>query len=148
MQNSLPEDLKVVAEEIIRRINEAEETEEKGDQIKATIEYGSFCEYYKYLRERYNLSNSEIIKRGDIERSYYYQIIKGNRNPSRDKIIRICLGARLDPEEACMLLLASDYSTLYDFRVRDIVLRTALIYQLDVLGTNMLLDEFNVEPLK
>lgn len=147
MKHSLPEDYRAIADEIRKHIVTIQDKTDDVD--KAVVDkYGSFCEYYAFLRVIHDLNNSEIIKRGDIERSYYYQIMKGNRNPSRDKVLRICIGAKLDQKEASHLLLASDYSPLYEFRIRDLIIMTALTKQLDVVETNMLLDEFGVETLK
>lgn len=148
MERSLSENFKAVADELKIKISMIKNSSMKESHKYAVNKYGSFSEYYCFLRNSYNLNNSDIIKRGDIERSYYYQIVKGNRKPSRDKVIRVCLGANLDPDEASLLLMASDYSPLYDFRIRDLIIKTALIKKFDVVGTNMLLDEFDVEPLK
>ena len=71
----------------------------------------------------------------------------GERTPSRDKVIALCLAMGLTPEEAHSLLCHTGFSDIYPKNRRDSVLIFALERKLTVLETNELLYELGEELL-
>ena len=113
------------------------------DQILkgTTEENDSFFSYFCSLDQVKTKTNAEIIRNSDIEKSYYYQIMKGNRVPSRNKVLRLCIGAGLSAEETSHALILNENAPLYLKRKRDKILSYALEKGLTVTETNILLDE-------
>lgn len=112
------------------------------DQILiGTVEKDSFFSYFFSLDQVKTKTNAEIIRNSDIEKSYYYQIMKGNRVPSRNKVLRLCIGAGLSAEETSHALILNENAPLYLKRKRDKILSYAIENGLTVTETNILLDE-------
>ena len=93
------------------------------------------------------MTDTEIIDASGIERSYYYQIMKGTKNPSRDKVIRLCIGTGLTLRETTRMLELSEHATLYSKNRRDIIISVAINQHISVIDTNILLDKYNEVPL-
>ena len=107
----------------------------------------TFVEYFRSLEKVKGMSNAEVIRNSDLEKSYYYQIMKGNRVPSRDKVIRLCIGVGLTVEEASRALILNEDAPLYLKKKRDRILAFAVEKGLSVTETNLLLDEEGECPL-
>lgn len=114
---------------------------------KITDHFRSFPEYYQSLPEVQTKESSELIKGSGLERSYYYQVMKGTRNPGRDKVLRLCLAAGLNLRETTRALELSGNAVLYSRSRRDIILTVAVNQEAGVIDTNLLLDKYGEEPL-
>lgn len=114
---------------------------------KVTDGFHSFPEYFESLEAVKSIDSVELIRRSSLERSYYYQIMKGTRKPGRDKVIRLCLAAGLSLHETTRALELSGNATLYPKRRRDIILTVAINQKAGVINTNLLLDKYGESPL-
>lgn len=94
-----------------------------------------------------NTESSELIQKSGLERSYYYQVMKGSRSPSRDKVLRLCIAAGLDLRETTRALELSGNATLYPKNRRDIILTVAINQSASVDDTNLLLFKYGEDPL-
>lgn len=74
----------------------------------------------------------DIIKNGDLNESYGYQIFNGTRRPSRDKIIQVGFGMGLDLYETNQLLRAGGKAELYCRDKRDAVIIFGLNNKLSI----------------
>ena len=107
-----------------------------------------FHETLYELMEKKGLSTREMIRRTGVERSYFYQVMKGKRNPGRDKVLRLCLAAGLGLKETTRALELSGNAMLYPRRRRDIILTVAINQKAGVDDTNLLLFKYGEEPLE
>ena len=98
---------------ILSGISGTSEMEEFMKLPKITDSYKTFYEYFRSLPQVKEATDSDLIKKSGIERSYYYQIIKGTRNPGRDKVIRLSLAAGLSLNEATRALELAGCAALY-----------------------------------
>ena len=114
---------------------------------KITDSFHSFPKYYESLQSVQALGNAELIRRSSLERSYYYQVMKGTRNPGRDKVLRLCLAAELTLRETTRALELSGNAVLYPRRRRDIIITVAINQKTGVINANLLLDKYGEEPL-
>lgn len=114
---------------------------------KVTDGFNTFPEYFESLEAVKAIGSVELIHRSSLERSYYYQIMKGTRKPGRDKVIRLCLAAGLNLRETTRALELSGNATLYPKRRRDIILTVAINQKAGVINTNLLLDKYGESPL-
>ena len=89
-----------------------EKTTERLDRILQNADTGDFLEYRKhelseelpslsdYINEhigKKGLLVSDIVKKSGLSRDYAYAIINGNRkNPTKDRIIALCLAMHMN----------------------------------------------------
>jgi predicted XRE-type DNA-binding protein len=73
----------------------------------------SLCEYLNIKIEQSGFSKAEVIRVADLDRVYGYQIISGKRKPTREKLIQLAFGLRLDIEDAQALLKVAGVAPLY-----------------------------------
>ncbi len=73
--------------------------------------------YLSDLLREGGISSREFIREMNLERSYGYQILNGNRRPSRELLVRTALLLRLNLEETQRLLKIGKREVLYP-RVR------------------------------
>ncbi len=133
--------------DILSHINDTKAMESFMSNPKITDEYKTFIKYYRSLPQVQALTDSDLINLSGIEKSYYYQIFKGTRNPSRDKVLRLCIGAGLSMRETTRALELSQLAPLYPKNRRDIIISVAINQHASVLDTDTLLDKYNEEPL-
>ncbi|MBQ2309445.1 MAG: helix-turn-helix transcriptional regulator [Erysipelotrichales bacterium] len=111
--------------------------------------FDSFYEYFLSLPEVQNTSTAELIRKSGIERTYVYQILNGRkRNPSKDKILRLCLAAGCTLNETIRALEIAGAPGLYARNKRDMILVYAIQNGLSADDANLLLDQFEETALK
>lgn len=134
-------------EKILANIDTAKQMEDFMEMPKVADSFKSFSEYFESLPSVADLGSGEIIRRSALERSYYYQVMKGTRKPSRDKVLRLCLAAELTLKETTRALELSGNAALYPRRRRDIILTVAINQRAGVIDANLLLDKYGEAPL-
>ena len=110
--------------------------------------YDSFAGYFnEYIGAR-SLMLSEIIERSGISRNYAYNIVNGNRNPGRDKIIALCIAAGMNVSECNRALKIAREGVLYPKNERDariiIAINSGITRVMDI---NIILDSQDLELL-
>ena len=83
----------------------------------------SFSQYYNSILHCKNISLAEAVKNSTLERHYAYQIVNGTKaNPGRDKILCLCIAARMDINETRRALEISNAAILYARNTRDAII--------------------------
>lgn len=95
----------------------------------------------------HDLNVAEVMKRSFIDSSYFYKILRGEKNPRRDKIIAIALGAGMSIEDAQRALEIAREGILYSKSPRDSILIYAINNRLSISSTNALLKQYNESEL-
>ena len=134
-------------EKVLANVSSEKQMTEFMEIPKVADGFKSFPEYFESLEEVKTLGSSELIRRSSLERSYYYQIMKGTRSPGRDKVLRLCLAAGLTLRETTRALELSGNAPLYPKRRRDIILSVAVNQKAGVIDANLLLEKYGEEPL-
>ena len=134
--------------EVLAPIDNTQDMEKFMEQPKVTDSFKTFPEYYRSLPKVKETTDSALIELSGIERSYYYQIMKGKRHPSRDKILRLCIGAGLTLRETTRALELSENAPLYPKSRRDIIITVAINQSATVIDTNLLLFEYGEKALE
>ena len=134
--------------EILFSIDNTREMENYMELPKVEDSYKSFPEYFRALPAVQQAGSSELISLSGLERSYYYQVMKGARSPSRDKILRLCLAAHLNLRETTRALELSGSAVLYPRNRRDIIITVAINQLATVNDTNLLLYKYGEAPLE
>ena len=134
--------------EVLATIDNTQDMEKFMEQPKVTDSFKTFPEYYRSLSRVKETTDSALIELSGIERYYYYQIMKGKRHPSRDKILRLCIGAGLTLRETTRALELSENAPLYPKSRRDIIITVAINQSATVIDTNLLLFEYGEKALE
>lgn len=107
----------------------------------------TFADYFFTLPGVSESTKADIVKRSGIERTYAYQILNSTRkNPSKDKIIALCLAAHTDLHQVRRGLKIAGCPDLYVRNRRDAIITYAFNHHLEVQDCNELLQEFH-EPV-
>ena len=91
------------------------------------------------LLEQAGLSVPEWIAAADISKSYAYQVLRGERTPGRDILLRTALALRLSLKEVQRLLAVGGCGALYPKIRRDAAVIFALNQHMTLLETEDLL---------
>ena len=101
------------------------------------------------ILKKKGLKKSEVIKNGNMTKSYTYELFKDKKKrPSRDKLIRFAIGAGLDIDETQTLLKHAKYAPLYARNSRDSVIICAINNKKSSVDCDILLSETGEEPLE
>ena len=103
-------------------------------------------ELLRLCREK-GMSKAELAKNSGISDVYLYQILRGTRTPSRDRMICMCMGLKLSEPESQRLLRACGFAPLYVRQERDAVILHAMMHGTDLQTLNEELYEQEKEPL-
>lgn len=79
-----------------------------------------------------NMKKNAVVRRSCLNQTFAYQIMAGMRNPSRDKLIQLCFGMRLDETDSCEMLERGGMSALRVYNRRDAVVAYCLNRGLEV----------------
>ena len=80
------------------------------------------------LYEKKTLTKAELARRASISEVYLHQVFSGRRNPSRDRLLCICIGLGATLEETQTLLKRASYAQLYPKNKRDAVIIHGLLH--------------------
>lgn len=102
----------------------------------------SLADYLNILLKENTLTKSVVIKNADLNEIYGYQIFSGKRNPSRDKLIMLCIGMQLNLEKTQQVLKLAGYAFLYPKAKRDCILILGFQQHLSIYEINELLYDY------
>lgn len=126
----------------VSELNEYNEIRSESTRFSSLSDY--FCEYLR----THDILESDLIRASLIQRNYGYQILNGTKNPSRDKVLALCIAAEMNYEDTQRALALADLGKLYPRRKKDSIIIFALQQHLSVQQTNELLYEEGAEPLE
>ena len=107
----------------------------------------TFVTYFNDICSKKNLKKSDLIYNANINRTYGYQILNGDKKPSRDKIIQLCISANLTLKETNKCLILGNVNELYVKNPRDSILIFSINKNLSLFDINELLYDYNLPLL-
>lgn len=134
-------------------------TNEMWNEIKSADDYESFAanntetftsadisECLNNLLKEKDIPLKEAVKWSGLDRSYAYHIFSGKKIPSRDKLIAIAFGMKLDLDATQTLLKRTRNRPLYPKDERDSVIIYALLngQRLDITNERLYEREFDL----
>lgn len=81
----------------------------------------SLSECLGELLEEKGLARIDVVREAGLNETFGYQIFKGQRNPSRNKVLQIAFAMHLDLRETNRLLRAAGVNDLYCKNRRDAI---------------------------
>ena len=107
----------------------------------------SVAEQLCLMMEKYGVSKNDVVARCDIERGYGYQILRGTREASRDKLLRLAFGIGMSVEDTQQLLTLANKGPLYPKIKRDAALLFCLGRRYTLLQAVNFLYDMELDPL-
>lgn len=107
----------------------------------------SLAEHLNELLEEKGLARIDVVRAAGLNETFGYQIFKGQRNPSRDKVLQIALAMNLDLRETNRLLRIAGVSDLYCKNRRDAIVIFCIDKGYTLLKTDEELYRFGEETL-
>lgn len=132
---------------LLNNIHTEQQLKEYDDTLKNSPILSSFTSYLNHKMTERLMTPADLIRDAGIQRNYGYQILSGQKQPSRDKIIALCLALHLSLDETQRALALAQEGTLYPRHHRDSILIFAINESLSVLKTNELLNGLHHELL-
>jgi len=126
---------------ILNSIETMESLEKYTGTTLKEIEEVTLADYFNKICRANNIKKSELIKNSDMDRTYGYQILDGKKMPSRDNIIKLCIGAHLDLSETERALVIGNAAKLYPKRIRDSIIIYSINRRLSIIEINIFLSE-------
>lgn len=107
----------------------------------------TFPQVLRDILEQTELSAPEWMAAGSISKSYGYQLLRGERTPGRDILLRTALVLRLSLKETQRLLAMGSCGALYPRVRRDAAVIFALNQHMTLLETEDLLASLHERSL-
>ena len=107
----------------------------------------SITEALEELYERKSVSKALLARQSGMSEVYLHQVFSGRRNPSRDRLLCLCIGLEATLEETQRLLKLSAYAQLYPKSKRDAVIIHGLLHQKELNDINDTLFSENEKTL-
>lgn len=98
-------------------------------------------EFFEYQLKTKKLKSGKVYEAAMIERHFGHQIITGTRGATRDKIIQLCFGLKLNLREAQQFIKISGNRELYPRDPRDAVIIFAIKDGKSLMDVNIELQE-------
>lgn len=136
--------------ELMQVLNKLSDQTELNDYLDELDESPaeSFLEYFRTFPQVQTLSKTGLLQRCGMNRTTFYHIMNGNRQPGRDHIIALCIAAGLTVSETQRALELSKQGILYSRSRRDAILIFCINHGItNHMDVNELLDQFGEDLL-
>ena len=92
----------------------------------------SIAELLTELYEKKSISKAALARKAGISEVYLHQVFAGRRNPSRDRLLCICVGMGVTLEESQRLLTQASYAQLYPKIKRDAIISHGIVHHTEL----------------
>lgn len=135
----------VLLEEVLQKADSL--TEFLSTHETCIYEERQFADCMKQMMRARKLKKSDVIRLSLVDRVYAYEVLKGSKRPSRDKVLMFAVGLDLALNDCQVLLRSSGYSPLSAKVKRDAVVIFGIANHLPIMDLNFLLDKNDLAPL-
>ena len=102
---------------------------------------GDFASLIDEALQAKNMTKAVLAKQAGMSEVYLHQLFSGRRNPSRTKVICICIGLTATLEETQQILRQSGMAQLYAKAKRDAIIMYGIAHHKDLYEINDMLFE-------
>lgn len=136
-------------DELIKILNSKKSYQDFFEEEVNELVFSSISEYLEVLINEKSLKKSDVIERANLDKNYAYQIFNGNKtNPSRDKLIMLAFGMKLNLAETRKLLKLCNTADLYARSPRDSIIIFCIMKGKNLITCNEYLSDFSLEILE
>ena len=108
---------------------------------------GSVTELLASLCDKHPMTKGALARKAVMSEVYLRQVLSGRRNPSRDRLLCLCLVLEATLEETQELLQCASYAQLYPKNRRDAIISHGIIHHTDLNEINDILFAENEKTL-
>ncbi len=76
-----------------------------------------------------SISKAALARSAGMSEVYLHQVFSGRRNPSRDRLLCLCIGLEASLEETQKLLERAGYAQLYPKSRRDAIISHGIVHK-------------------
>jgi len=116
------------------------------DELK-DIYTDSFAKHLQQMINKKGLKNSEVYAAANISKQYFSKLIKGQVNPSKEKVLALAVGLRLNLDEAVDFLQLAGYALSPISQTDKVVEYFIRKGEYSVLKIDIVLFDYGLEPL-
>lgn len=80
------------------------------------------------LYESKDISKAALARKAGMSEVYLHQVFSGRRNPSRDRLLSLCIGMGASMEETQTMLKLAGYAELYPRNRRDAIISFGILH--------------------
>ena len=92
----------------------------------------SIAELLTEFYEKKSISKAALARKAGISEVYLHQVFAGRRNPSRDRLLCICVGLGVTLEESQRMLTQASYAQLYPKIKRDAIISHGIVHHTEL----------------
>lgn len=119
------------------------------DEVQSERLELDLSDFFNIVMSKKNLTPAQIVKKSNLQNTYAYQIISGERkHPSRNKLLALAFAMELTLEETQQMLKAARLPVLYPRIRQDLVVIFALKERYALFDVNEILMDLGEEPLQ
>ena len=97
---------------------------------------GSIVEHLTVLCGKHPIAKNSLARKAGMSEVYLHQVLSGRRNPSRDRLLCLCIAMEATIEETQTLLQHARYARLYPKNRRDAIISHGIIHHTDLAEIN------------
>ncbi len=140
-----PKPAALSTDELFTLIQETRSLESFLDAADANLPPMSTRAYLDQLLVKHKLSKQAVLKEAGLDRSTFYMIFLGKRNPKRNTLLIIALAMQLTLQETQRLLKIAQRGELYPKNRRDAAIVYCIHHHIKVIDAQVLLDQIGEE---
>ena len=103
---------------------------------QSALSEGRVTDLLAKLYERAPQSKAALARKSGMSEVYLHQVFSGRRNPSRDRLLCLCVGLEATLEETQQFLKQAAYAQLYPRRRRDAIIIFGILHRLPLSEIN------------
>ena len=84
------------------------------------------------IYKKKKISKAMLARKAGMSEVYLHQVFSGRRNPSRDKLLCLCVGLEANLDETQSILKQAGYAQLYAKNKRDAIISFGIIHGLEL----------------
>ncbi len=96
----------------------------------------SVSDLLSQLYEKKTMTKAALARKAGMSEIYLHQVFSGRRNPSRDRLLCLCIGLGCSLEETQCLLQQASYAQLYPRIKRDAIISHGILHGTDLNDIN------------
>lgn len=132
---------------MLRKLSKTDDIETFIESNSADLGVPAFHTYISAICQETGEVPEQVIKCANIERTYGHQLFNGTRKPSRDKVLQLAFGLKLDADGTQRLLQIAQKSALYPKIKRDAAILYCILHGKDILETQSVLQSLDLTLL-
>lgn len=84
------------------------------------------------LYRKKSISKAALARKAGMSEVYLHQVFSGRRNPSRDRLVCLCIGLEATLEETQQVLKQAGYAQLYPKSKRDAIITYGILHHTEL----------------